>query len=117
MAGVIRTQKLILLYLNNNRAVVGAHYIGQDFGGPQEGEEFLGDKPIINAPTDVALAGVCPMRPPGIKTVSFFIKYSKTIDKSRLYYFIYPFALFFSKAVLAIVGLWVSQVLLRMRHI
>src|SRR3989344_201367 len=117
MAGVIRTQKLILLYLNNHRAVVGAHYFRQNGGRLQVWEKFFGHKPVVDAPTDIALAGVGPMRPPSIKTVSFFIKYSKTINKSGFYYLVDALALFFCKSVLALVGLWVSQVLLLMRHI
>ena len=47
-------------------AVVGAEDLGVDLGGCDLVPEGVGDEEIVQPPTDVLLAGVEAIRPPGI---------------------------------------------------
>ena len=49
-----------------NRAVVGAVDVGVDRGGFYVVHEFARDEKIINAPADVAVAGVSELVPIGV---------------------------------------------------
>ena len=51
--------------------MVGSHYIGEDFGGLDPLLERLGNEPIVDAPTHVALAGKGEMAPPSVVAVAF----------------------------------------------
>ena len=49
-----------------NGAVVGAEDLGVDLGGCDLVFEGVGDEKVVQPPTDVLLAGVEAVRPPGI---------------------------------------------------
>lgn len=49
-----------------NGAVVGAEDLGVDLGGCDLVPEGVGDEEIVQPPTDILLAGVEAVRPPGI---------------------------------------------------
>ena len=57
---------LLQIKVELNGAVVGAEDLGVDLGGCDLVFEGVGDEEIVQPPTDVLLAGVEAVRPPGI---------------------------------------------------
>ena len=61
--------------------MVGAEEVIVDVGGLEMVDEGGRNEKIVDAPTDVALAGLCPMRPPGV-TLEGRVEVAESVDET-----------------------------------
>ncbi len=52
-----------------------------DVGGFEVVDEAFGDEEVVDTPADVALAGLCPMRPPSV-TLEGRVKIAEGVDEA-----------------------------------
>lgn len=91
--------------------MVAAHDIGVDGGGFDFIFEWFGYQEIIDAPADIALAGVGEVAPPAVVAIAL-LKHPQRVGKAAGDEAIKPAAFLFGEALFAAIGLGVGQVVL-----
>lgn len=63
--------------------MVAAHDVGVDSGVFDLASDSFACQPIVDAPADIAGAGICPMRPPGVCLAAVRVGGAERIHKAR----------------------------------
>src|SRR3989338_1079356 len=96
--------------------MIRAHYVRVDLDRADPWHETLAHKEIIDAPTDIPRSGVGKVSPPGVMATAF-CKKSESIHESGSNERIDAFPFLFGKTMLAFIGIWVRQIIRRVRYI
>lgn len=90
--------------------VVAAHYFGVDGGVFDFWSDGATGEPVVDAPPDVAGAGVRPVRPPGVGASLVGVRGAECIDEAGVEKVLKSLAFFDGEAVLANIWFGVGEV-------
>src|SRR5271170_2858871 len=96
--------------------MIAAHHVGMDVGGDHLAAQRRGYEKIIDAPADVARAGVGEIAPPGVVTVAL-LEQAEGIDEAGVDEVLESLALLVGEALLAAIGLRIRQIELGVRDV
>jgi len=96
--------------------VVAAHDVGVNLGDRDALDEARRHQKVIDAPADVSRTSVREIRPPRVVAVAF-VKQSKGVDETGVEEVLKALALLRRESSLSGVGLWIGEVVGRVRHV
>src|ERR1700728_161807 len=89
--------------------MIAAHHVGVDIGGGHLAAQRRGYEKVIDAPPDVARAGVGEIAPPRVVTVAL-LEQAEGIDEAGVEEILESLALLVREALLAPIGLRIRQI-------
>lgn len=96
--------------------MIRSHLVGMDLGTDYTISYSFASHPVVNPPTYVASASVCPVCPPTIVAVALG-EFAKCIDVTCCFKCVKTCAFFVGEPMFANVSLGVSQVVFGMRNV
>src|SRR5664279_2937491 len=99
-----------------DRTVIAAHDVHVNLGRGDARDEGLRDEEIVDAPSDVACAGVGKIRPPRVVTVAL-VKEAERVDESGVDEVLEALALLCRETLFAHVGFGIGEIVGSVRDV